>query len=179
MTNESTVTNEGKISTTRMALGGIILAIGFLSPLLIPVVTASEWSAGVKTVASGLLAFGIPELFILLAVAVMGKSGYEYIKAKIGSLLKPFAPPDQVSPTRYRIGLVLFCAPLLFGGLLPYAAHFFPSLETLPLWPYIASDLVFIASFFILGGDFWDKVRALFDPGAMVVTGSSKPRTKA
>ena len=145
------------------------MIIGFLSPLLIPVVTASEWSPGVKTVVSGLLAFGIPELFILLAVAVMGKSGYEYIKVKIGSLMKPFAPPDQVSLTRYRIGLVLFCSPLLFGGLLPYAAHFFPSLETLPLWPYIVSDLVFVTSFFILGGDFWDKVSGLFDHGAIVV----------
>jgi hypothetical protein len=26
----------------------------------------------------------------------------------------------------------------------------------------IASDVVFIASLFVLGGDFWDKLRALF-----------------
>lgn len=167
------MSSEKSISSARLTLGGVILIAGFLTPLLIPWVTSSDWSPGLKTVVSGLLAFGIPELFMLIAVAVMGKSGYEYIKAKIGSLLKPFAPPDQVSPTRYRIGLVLFCVPLLFGGLLPYAAHFFPSMETLPLWPYIVSDLVFVSSFFMLGGDFWDKVRALFDQN-MVVAKSQK-----
>ena len=161
--------NEAKISKGRLILGAIILISGFLSPLLIPWVTASDWSPGLKTVVSGLLAFGIPELFMIAAVAVMGKSGYEFIKAKIGTFLKPLAPPDAVSPTRYRIGLIMFAAPLLFGALLPYAAHFFPSLGTLPLWPYIISDLVFVSSFFILGGDFWDKVRGLFDHGIIAI----------
>jgi hypothetical protein len=27
-------------------------------------------------------------------------------------------------------------------------------------------DLMFVASFFVLGGDFWDKLRALFIQGA-------------
>ena len=26
----------------------------------------------------------------------------------------------------------------------------------------IAADMIFIASFFVLGGDFWDKLHALF-----------------
>ncbi len=161
------MSNEPKISSARIASGAVILVAGFLSPLLIPWVTASEWSNGVKTVVSGLLAFGIPELFMLFAVAVMGKSGYEFLKARLGGLLQPLAPPDKVSSTRYRIGLVLFCIPLVFGALLPYGVYFFPAMEKLPLWIFILSDLVFISSFFVLGGDFWDKLRGLFDHGTV------------
>lgn len=152
-----------------MILGTVILVAGFLSPLLIPWVTSSGLPVGVKTVVSGLLAFGIPELFMLLAVAVMGKSGYEFIKAKLGSYLKPLAPPDRVSPARYRFGLFMFCIPLVFGIVQPYAAHFYEPLKEVPLWATISSDMVFIASFFVLGGDFWDKLRGLFQHGVVSV----------
>ena len=164
-----TMTKSAEISSSRLTLGSFILVIGFLSPLVIPWVTASDWSSGLKTLVSGLLAFGIPELFMLLAVAVMGKSGYEFIKAKLGALLKPLAPPDTVSAARYRLGLIMFCIPLVFGALLPYAAHFFPSLGKTPLWAYIASDLLFVCSLFVLGGDFWDKLRGLFDHNTIAV----------
>ena len=79
-------------SIARLRLGVVVLSIGFLSPCLIPLVIASDWSASVKTVVSGLLAFGIPELLMFLAVIVMGKPGYEYIKKKAGKYLKRFLP---------------------------------------------------------------------------------------
>ncbi len=133
-----------------------------MSPLLIPLVTGTSWSVGVKTTVSGLLAFGIPEVFMLIAIAVMGKQGYEYIKGKAFKYLKRFAPADEVSLTRYRIGLIMFSLPLLFGWLQPYLGNYFTFLNKLPVWQYVVGDIIFFASFFVLGGDFWDKFSGLF-----------------
>jgi len=146
----------------RFRLGMTVLIVGWLSPLLIPVVTwtslATEW----KTIISGLLAVGIPEVFTVVAIAIMGKSGYNLIKKRIFSFLKRHGPPDRVSLTRYRIGLVMFVLPILFGWLGPYGAQRIPGYETHRFWVSLIGDLIFIASFFVLGGDFWDKIRALF-----------------
>jgi hypothetical protein len=153
---------EQQISKGRLWLGAAILIIGFLSPLLIPLVTQTDWSIGLKTTISGLLAFGIPEIFMLIAVAVMGKAGYEYIKDIALKYLKRFAPPDKVSVTRFRIGIIMFSTPLLYGWLQPYLGHYFTVLNDLPLWQYIIGDTIFILSFFVLGGSFWDKLSGLF-----------------
>jgi hypothetical protein len=156
------MTEKPATSNGRLILGASILVIGFLSPLLIPLVTKTAWSIGLKTTISGLLAFGIPEIFMLIAVAVMGKAGYEYIKGIALKYLKRFAPADKVSLTRYRIGILMFTTPLLYGWLQPYLGHYFPVLNDLPLWQYIIGDTIFISSFFVLGGNFWDKLSGLF-----------------
>ena len=149
-------------SIAKVRLGVVIIVVGFLSPLLIPLVIASDWSASLKTVISGLLAFGIPELLMFIAVIVMGKPGYEYIKGKAGKYLKQFLPPDHVSKNRYYLGLVLFCFPIVFGILQPYLTHFIVYLKDLPLGYHIALDMIFIIGIFALGGDFWDKLSGLF-----------------
>ena len=151
-----------QISKIRIILGASILVIGFTSPLLIPLVTGTSWSVGIKTTISGLLAFGIPEVFMLIAIAVMGKQGYEFIKVKVFKYLKQFAPADKVSLTRYRIGLFMFSLPLIIGWLQPYLGHYFTFLSNLPVWQYVVGDSIFFASFFVLGGDFWDKFSSLF-----------------
>jgi hypothetical protein len=35
---------------------------------------------------------------------------------------------------------------------------------------YIAGDLVFLTSFFVLGGDFWDKFSGLFKHGVKITS---------
>ena len=150
-------------SKGKLRLGAVILVVGFLSPLLIPLVVASNWSATTKSIISGLLAFGIPELFMLLAIVVMGKPGYEYIKVKVGKYLKRYLPPDQVSQGRYNLGLVLFSIPVLVGVLQPYLAHFIPLFKGSPLWFHFGLDMIFVIGIFVLGGDFWDKLSGLFN----------------
>lgn len=146
----------------KLILGSLILAVGFLSPLLIPLVVTSNWSASTKSIISGLLAFGIPEVFMIVAVAVMGKKGYEFIKGKAIKYLKRFAPPDTVSLFRYRMGLILFSLPVLIGIVQPYIGHFSTIFKDLPIWFTMVLDVIFISSFFVLGGDFWDKLSGLF-----------------
>jgi hypothetical protein len=139
-----------------------VFVLGFCSPALIPLVTRSNLPVAWKTTISGALAVGVPEVMSLLAVAIMGKAGFRYLKDRIFSFLKKQAPPDQVGPIRYRIGLAMFIAPLLYGWLAPYVPELKAGLEMQTVPSNIVGDLVFVGSFFVLGGDFWDKLRALF-----------------
>ena len=150
----------------RLRLGIIVFVVGFLSPLLIPLVTGSALPTKWKTVISGFLAVGIPEIFSVLAVAIMGKHGFNYIKKRFFTFLKKLAPPDKVSQTRHRIGLVMFVFPILFGWLAPYVSIIIPGFGLQGLAVNLTGDLIFISSLFVLGGEFWDKVRALFVFGA-------------
>jgi hypothetical protein len=143
-------------------LGLTVLIVGWLSPLLIPLVTRTALATEWKTIVSGLLAVGIPEVFTVAAIAIMGKSGYNLIKERIFAILKKHGPPDRVSLARYRTGLVMFVLPVAFGWLGPYGAHLIPGYETHRFVVSLIGDLIFVASLFVLGGDFWDKVRALF-----------------
>lgn len=152
----------------RFRLGLTTLIVGWLSPLLIPLVTRTALATEWKTIISGLLAVGIPEVFTVAAIAIMGKSGYNLIKERIFSFLKKHGPPDRVSLTRYRVGLVMFVLPVVFGWLGPYGVHRIPGYETHRFVVSVIGDVMFIASFFVLGGDFWDKIRALFIQSAKV-----------
>jgi len=152
----------------RFRLGLIVLVVGWLSPLCIPLITATELPTRWKTIISGLLAVGIPEVFTVAAIAIMGKSGYNLIKERVFSLLKKHGPPDRVSLTRYRIGLVMFGLPVIFGWLGPYGVHLIPGYETHRFVVNLVGDVMFVASLFVLGGDFWDKIRALFIHSAKV-----------
>jgi hypothetical protein len=163
------MTNAPETSRSKLILGGVILVVGFMSPLLIPFVVGSDLAISYKKVLSGLLAFGIPELFMLIAVAIMGKQGYEFIKEKALKYLKRFAPSDEVSLVRYRIGLFMFSFPIIFGIAQPYMAYYFSFFKEIPLWWHITTDFLFIFSFFVLGGEFWDKLSGLFKHNIKVI----------
>ena len=162
MMEQKAMTTEQPRVGWRFRLGLTILIVGCLSPLLIPVVTRTSLATEWKTIISGLLAVGIPEVFTVAAIAIMGKSGYNLIKERIFGFLKRHGPPDRVSLTRYRIGLVMFVLPIVFGWLGPYGAHQITGYEAQRFTVNVIGDVMLISSLFVLGGDFWDKVRALF-----------------
>ena len=168
MTPTETSKTEEPRTGWRLRLGLIILIVGFLSPLSIPLITATELPARWKAIISGALAVGIPEVFSIVAIAIMGKAGFNYIKARIFGFLKKHGPPDRVSRTRYHIGLAMFTLPILFGWLAPYVSHYVPGYEAHRLSVNIIGDLMLFTSLFVLGGDFWDKVRTLFIHDARV-----------
>ncbi len=158
-----------KAPKNRIIIGAVILIVGFLSPLLIPMVLSSGLSDGLKTVISGGLAFGIPELFMLVAIGIMGKEGFDYLKRYLRLVLKVYGPPERVSKLRYSFGLVLFVLPLLVGFFAPYLLSkrefYIDNLGSIT----ILTDIVLFISLIILGGEFWDKLRSLFVYGAVAV----------
>ena len=162
MVKSTATKNDQPKAGWRFRLGLTILIVGWLSPLLIPLVTRTALATEWKTIISGLLAVGIPEVLTVAAIAIMGKSGYNLIKERIFSFFKKHGPPDRVSLTRYRIGLAMFVLPIVFGWLGPYGAHQIPGYEAYRFTVNVIGDVMLISSLFVLGGDFWDKVRALF-----------------
>jgi hypothetical protein len=146
----------------RFWLGLVLFVLGLVCPVLIPLIAATALPAAWKATLSGLLALGIPELCMLAAVAVLGKAGFESLKGWIFAFLKLYAPPERVSRRRYRIGLIMLALPLLFGWLAPYAPLLLHGYQANSWELALAGDVLLIASLFVLGGAFWDKVRALF-----------------
>lgn len=151
-----------QIKKSRLVVGAIVFITGFMAPLFIPLVTRSELSVAWKTTLSGLLMAGIPELFMIITVGILGKEGYQYLKGKVMGFLKKHGPPQKVSRIRYKIGIVMFSIPLLLALLFPYIEHHFEKLEGLPMYIHVGGDVLLLISFIVLGGEFWDKIRALF-----------------
>ena len=85
---QKAVTPEDPPRGWRFPVGLSILIVGFISPVFIPLVTASSLSTAWKTALSGLLAAGIPEVFSIVAIAIMGKPGFNYVKGRLFAFLK-------------------------------------------------------------------------------------------
>ena len=155
----------------RYSAGVTIFVIGFAAPLAIPLVTGSDLPTGWKTAISGALAVGVPEVMMVVAAAVMGKAGFAELKRRIGVFFRRYGPPDEVSPTRYRVGLVMFATPIVVAFVWPYLhlGDLAPGFETHPMLWVVGGDLLFFSSLLVLGGDFWDKLRSLFVHGAKAV----------
>jgi hypothetical protein len=150
------------VNRTRFIIGGALFVGGFLSPLLIPFVATSDLPGNWKAILSTGLVAGLPEVGMLLAVAVLGKQGFAQLKEMFFSRFRKITEPSAVSSTRYRIGLFMFFIPLFFGWLSPYVERFLGPLVSGSMIPVIIPDLIFASSFIVLGAGFWEKIRSLF-----------------
>ena len=145
----------------RFKVGVALFALMILLWFLIPIEAALQMPA--STIAATTAAIAIANKVILLAaIAVMGKAGFQELKGRAFGHVRHLAPAATVSPTRYAVGLVMFCVPLLQGLLETWASHIAPQVVKNRLWVDLAMDAMLIASVFVLGGNFWDKLRALF-----------------
>jgi hypothetical protein len=101
-------------------------------------------------------------LMKISSVAVLGKPSYLYIKSIFRIHVIRVIKPYHASRLRYNIGLFLFFIPVIPTYIMAYAPQFFSDNFYLRLILNISVDVVFITSLFVLGGDFWDKLKALF-----------------
>ena len=145
----------------RIKTGAAVFALSILAPVAgIPLVTGFGLSGEVVASISGVLLV-TGEVLGLAAVAIMGKPGYEYVRSLLFGALRRFGPPATVSRLRYRVGLVMFCIPVLFGWIAPYLSTLVNLQDRMVAYA-IVGDVMLLASLFVLGGDFWDKLRSLF-----------------
>lgn len=169
-TEPSTAIEPAPPPASRLVLGGVILVLGIIAKIGGPaLIVASDLPTAWKTALSIGVFVIIPKLMILSIIMLLGKSGFAYLKAMvfkyIGGKLAPLAPARSISQVRHRIGVAMFVLPLIETWIVPYFEAAYPAFaEWRPMsWAW---DVMLIASFFVLGGDFWDKFRALFIHGA-------------
>ncbi len=152
----------------RFQLGLVFFVLAWVSPAFVPLLALTELPVAAKTALTGALIVGGPEIFGFIAIACLGKAGFRYLTQKVMAVFRRYGPPRDVSPVRYNVGLVIMFGPFLLTPFIFYAPHLIPFYEEHRVVFGLVLDLTFVISFFILGGAFWDKVRALFIHGATV-----------
>ncbi|MBU0733421.1 MAG: transporter suffix domain-containing protein [Proteobacteria bacterium] len=109
------------------------------------------------------------EITFMTAAALLGREFLAALKKRILTIFKRTHVPRPVSRARHRVGVAL-----LVVSTLPYYAMliyllFFSHKETaitFLVWAMVAGEAAFIAGLFLLGGQFWDRLKHLFDwPG--------------
>ena len=145
----------------RFILGIILLVIGAIVPFGAFLVPLTNWPVSVKSAVAGILFFAF-EIMAIPAVAVMGKENFDRIMAKVKGFLGLLKPPREVGRVRHAIGLILFVLPLAPTYIMAYAPRWLPDNSSVRLWVNLSADAMFLAGLFVLGGDFWDKLRSLF-----------------
>jgi len=146
----------------RFYLGLSCFALSWILPLFGLLVARLDLPLAAKATIIGLLTVGGPEFFGILAVVCLGKENLVRIKDKVLAVLKLIKPAGLVSRGRYRMGLVMFLLPLIPTYIMAYVPQWLPDSSPQRLYVNLAADFLFLASLFVLGGDFWDKLRALF-----------------
>lgn len=155
----------------RFYLGVVFFTLAWILPLFGFLVARLPLSLAAKAVSIGLLTVGGPELFGILAVVCLGKENLLRIKDFLLTRLRRLRPVSPVSRARYRVGLVMFLLPLIPTYIMAYAPQWLPDHSSQRLYVNLAADFIFLASLLVLGGDFWDKLRALFVYDARVEFG--------
>lgn len=154
----------------RFKLGISIICLMLLLWLLVPLAAAADVSGSRIAALTGAL-FIINKVFLLLVIAVMGKAGFQELKQRLFRHVSGYATSAdvEVSPARHRIGMVMFCLPLISSFLEPYIDALAPGLRPNSWALQLLGDVLLIGSFLVLGGNFWEKLRALFIRKARVV----------
>ena len=146
----------------RLVAGAAVFALGWIVTLAsVPLITASSLPASIIPV----VVFILPKVGVLAAIAILGKPGFAHLKQLVFGRLRP---ASDVGPARHRAGMVMFAGAMLFSFLEPYG-FFRSDVAVRSIRLTLAVDLLLLASLFVLGGNFWDKIRALFVREAKVV----------
>ncbi|MBC9205934.1 transporter suffix domain-containing protein [Roseomonas aerophila] len=167
----SEITAVPAASNWRFKLGIGIFILAFALWLLIPL-AASQGATTARIAGMTGAIFVANKVLLFTCIAVMGKAGFQQLKSLVFGYAKGLAPAGPIGPARHFVGLVMFSLPLISAMLEPYVDQFWPGLRP-NIWQLQAlGDLMLLASFFVLGGDFWSKIRALFIRTAKVVDSS-------
>lgn len=167
--NSETAAKPELKKNARFYFGMAFLILSFITPLFIPLVLKLPFSAAVKGTISTALLFGGPEVFLLIAAAVLGKETFRYFIDRIKSVFRIKRPTKPVGKVRYIIGLIMFLLPTLVSIV---EVNYAPAQRIYGDYLMVAGiswNVIFIASFFVLGADFWDKFRSLFIYNAYAV----------
>ena len=153
-----------KVGLAMIILGNGIILLALVMPAL---------GAGAGTVGSMVLG---GELISLASIVFLGKEGFKAIKSKVFAFVKE-SYTGAVGPTRHYIGIALIGTSVaasyitalylwtVFGA---SAADTPPPIvwgldfaqqESLVLWLFLIQEISFLVSIYVLGADWWGKLR--------------------
>jgi hypothetical protein len=155
-------------SRWRFSCGIALFVVAVALVLMIPLLAAFGMQPATLAAVTGAV-FIINKILLVTVIALLGKAGFQRLKNRLAGYIPRLHSVPPVGPVRHAIGLVMFWLPLTWSILEPYIDYFWPGLRP-DRWEYqLAGDLIFVAGFFVLGGNFWEKVQALFIRTARVV----------
>lgn len=153
----------------RFRLGIVIFVMAFALWLLVPLAALMQIPAGAIAALTSTV-FIANKVLLLLVLAIMGKPGFQELKRHMFGYAAALAPSQEtVGPWRHRIGLIMFFTPLISSVIEPYVDAIAPDLRPDSWVLQLLGDVMLIASFFVLGRNFWEKATALFVRNARVV----------
>ncbi len=158
---------------TRLILGIAFVVGGNLLFFTSAWIAWMPWSASFKATLWAILFFA-PEVGTLAGAAIMGKENFEHFKAMAFRFIGRIKPAGNVGPVRHIIGLAMLLLPLIPTYVQAYKPEWLPDSSALRWQMKLAADAVFVAGLFVLGGDFWDKLQALFTREARVAETKEK-----
>jgi hypothetical protein len=140
----------------------VFLVVNIGGPVVgLPLLALTDLAPGTKTLVGGIIV-AVAELSLPVVIAILGKPGFAYIKGVFFKALRRYGPPAEVGRVRYRIGLAMLILPVFFALVEPYVGSYLGVTGQNRIVYALSGDALLLVSFFVLGGDFWDKVRALF-----------------
>ena len=164
---EFTRTWRYKLGLAMIVLGNAAILVGALISF-----------AGVGASTVGALVIG-GEIVSLASIVFLGKEGFSAIKSKAFAFVKG-GYAASVGPTRHYIGIALLCTHVV--GSYVVAVYLwdvfgasaadtpppvvwgldFAQQESLMLWVFLISEISFVISLYVLGADWWGRVRKVF-----------------
>jgi hypothetical protein len=146
----------------RFYLGLACYVMAWILPLSGFLVAREDLPTSGKTAIIGFVTLGIPELLVIPAIVLLWKENFIFINDKTLAFFKLLRPQAPVSRWRYRVGLVMFLLPFISMFIMAFIPHWLPVHSSRRLYVNLTVDFLLLASLYVLGGDFWDKLRALF-----------------
>jgi hypothetical protein len=158
--------NEEPVRGWKFYVGLILFIFSFATFLLAALAPFLFSAATAATVATIVVVSG--EIGFLVSAALLGKPFVQAIKTKIKALFTSGTapvPPRPVSRSRHAFGLVLFSLSFV-AYYVVMAIPFFGLMKTselrIVIIVAIVGELLFVVSLFVLGGEFWGRIKALF-----------------
>ena len=143
------------LSTIKYKIGLVLIAFSCVMPVCAFVIPFLGFSTATTTFITGMFLIGAPELFFVLGVFLAGKDAVGLLKQKL------WKPAGKI---RYLLGLALFVICILINWVCVYIelTEVFPYNLYVQLCLMATFDLLLILSMFIMGPEFFIKIRSIF-----------------
>jgi hypothetical protein len=145
----------------RFYAGITAMVLAVVMPLCALVVPMLGLSTTQSALLAGVLLAGGPEVLCILAVALLGKDTFRYFTHRVMTALRRAVIDQPASKARYYTGLVVILLSWLPAYIYAYAPTLMPGGDA-RIYVLAAMDLAFVVSVFLMGGEFWEKVRRIF-----------------